>query len=58
MRYDMNQFTYEEIKEWVIDEIYHWFGDQLGNQAENWSCKQIIEYFVNHYDEDFEMIGE
>ncbi len=53
----MNQFTYEEIQEWVIDEIYHWHGDQCGNQAENWSCRQIMEYFVNHYDEDFEIIG-
>ena len=53
----MNQFTYEEIQEWVIDEIYHWHGNQFGNQAEDWSHDQIMEYFATHYDEDFEVIG-
>ena len=53
----MNQFTYEEIREWVIDNVYYWHPRGLGRCAcERWSREQIMTYFEDHYGEDFEMI--
>jgi len=53
----MNQFTYEEIQEWVIENLVYWCNNEIAEKALKWPRERIMSYFETHYDEDFEVIG-
>ena len=51
-------FTKEEIKEYVIDDIYSRLGKEYGVESESWPWSAYLIWFVDHYNEEFEIVKQ